>query len=259
MNRLLRLIATASIPFLVGACDTGTGESLYDPDREGLPDPVINDVQPPGSALAGVDVLTITGQNFSDDADDNFVYFGGVRGEILESSATSLSVLAPNEPLDDAEIKISVLGAENFSNSIPYRLEAAADEFGDIAAFEEPFGLVGDDAGNLYASMFSTGISAGIIRFAPDGSRSTYVQTTFKWDDMAFGPDGLLYAVRGVRAIFRFSEGSAQETWVVIPDNTVSLAAVTFDQAGNLWAGGPNVNIYRVAPDGTISEYPTAK
>lgn len=248
-------LAAATTLALVAACDTGPGESLYDPDIQADPDPVINDVQPPGSALAGVDVVTITGQNFSGDLDDNFVYFGDAKAEVLEATASSLTVIPPNEPAEEAPIRISVIGAENFSNSIPYRLEAAAEEFGDIAGFEEPFGLTGDDAGNLYASMFSTGISAGIIRFASDGSRSTFVESTFKWDGLTFGPDGMLYAVRGVRAIFRFAEGSAQETWAVIPDNTVRLLAITFDQSGNLWAGGPNANIYRVAPDLSISEY----
>jgi hypothetical protein len=245
----------ASMLVLVGACDTGPGESLYDPDRGGAPDPVIETVDPAESALAGVDIITISGQNFSSEADNNFVYFSGTRGEIMESSTTSISVLAPAQPADNAPIRVSVIGAENFSNSLPYRLEAAVESFGNIAGFEEPFGLAGDDAGNLYASMFSSGISAGIIRFAPDGSRSTFVQSTFKWDGLSIGPDGMLYAVRGVRAIFRFAEGSAQETWAVVPDNSVRLSAVTFDQSGNLWAGGPNANIYRVAPDQSISEF----
>jgi hypothetical protein len=253
---ILGLLGFATLLVFVGACDSGPGESLFDPNRESLPDPVIADVQPPGSALAGVDLLTITGQNFSNELEDNFVYFGGIRGEVLDGSATSLTVLPPNDPREDAEIKMSVLGAENFSNSIAYQLDAAAEEFGDIAGFEEPFGLTSDEAGNLYASMFSSGVSIGIIRFAPDGARSTYVQSTFKWDDMSFGPDGMLYAIRGVRAIFRFSEGSAQETWAVIPDNSVKLRAVAFDGSGNLWAGGPNANLYRVAPDKSITEYP---
>jgi hypothetical protein len=73
---------------------------------------------------------------------------------------------------------------------------------------------------------------------------------------MAFGPDGLLYTVRAVRAVFRFEEGGAQEVWAVIPDNSVRLTAITFDADGNAWVGGNNANLYRITPDATITPVP---
>ncbi|HUF08417.1 MAG TPA: IPT/TIG domain-containing protein [Rhodothermales bacterium] len=240
----------------VAGCDSGPGQSLYDPDRESGADPVISNVEPAGSAFAGVDVVTVAGQNFSTTLENNLVFFGKARGEVLEASASALLVLPPNEPAENAEIKIAVIGAENFSNSIPYKLEAAVESFGDIAAFEEPFGMTTDADGNLVVSIFSDGRSIGIIEFAPDGSRRTWVQTTFKWDGLAFGTDGMLYAVRGLRAAFRFAEGGAQEAFAIIEDQSVKLSTITLDASGDFWTGGDNENLYRIAADGSITEFP---
>ena len=255
-SKSIRQFGIAAILVGVAACDSGPGESLYDPDRQSGPDPVISNVEPDGSAFAGVDVVTVAGQNFSTTPEENLVYFGGTKGAVLEASAGQLSVLPPNNPAEDATIKIAVIGAENFSNAIPYKLEAAAELFGDVAAFEEPFGMTSDADGNLFVSMFSDGRSIGILEFAPDGSRRTWVETTFKWDGMAFGPDGMLYAVRSLRAAFRFTEGGSQETFAVVDDQSVELRAIAFDASGNFWSGGDNVSLYRVAPDKSITEFP---
>lgn len=244
-----------AVLFVVG-CDTGPGESVFDPDRESLPDPTISQVVPEGAALAGVDVVTITGTNFSTETFENLVYFGARRGEVLSATSTELNVLPPNDPNPDLEIRMSVIGAENFSNSVPYRLEAAAEPFGTILGFEELFGITTDDAGNLLASMFSDGRSIGIVRFDEAGDRTNWVESTFKWDALEFGSDGLLYSARSLRAIFRFAEGGSQETWAVISDRSVSIIALAFDGSGNLWAGGSNANLYRIAPDKSITEFP---
>lgn len=250
------LVVSVLGSIMISACDSGPAPSLYDPDRLSDADPVISSVEPIGSALAGVDVVTISGQNFSSNAEDNLVYFNESRAEVLEASPTELRVQAPNTPGSDVQIRVAILGAENYSNNIPYQLDAASEEFGTITAFEEPFALTSDGSGNLYVSLNSDNISVGVVRIAPDGSRSTYIETTFKWDSMAFGNDGLLYTVRAVRAIFRFAEGGSQQVWAVIPNNSVRLTALSFDEQGNLWAGGNNENLYRVTPDKAILAFP---
>ncbi len=249
--------------FLIGGlllaglgCDTGPAPSLHDPDAQGNPDPVVSSIDPAGAALAGVDILTITGQNFATNTNDNLVFFDEERGEVIEATSTQLRVLPPNLPKPELGIRIAVLGAENFSNTTPYRLDAAAEPFGSIAGFEEPFALTTDADGNLYVSLLSDGRSAGILRMAPDGTRSIFVETTFKWDGIAFGPDGLLYTARGVRALFRFAEGEPQETWAVVPTTSERLSTLDFDDQGNVWTGGNSANLYRIAPDASIEAFP---
>ena len=255
VGRLYALITALLFGAAIAGCDT-TAPSLYDPDRTSGPDPKIDSITPTDFALAGVDTVTIDGANFSITPSDNLVYFNDARGDIAEASATRLVVAAPNTPGADIEVRVAVLGAENYSNGVAYRLEAAAEPFGNITGFEEPFSITSDAAGNLYVSLNSDGRSVGVLRMAPDGARSPFVETTFIWTDMAYGDDNLLYTVRTVRAVFRFAEGGRQEVWGVIPDNSAKLSTIAFDEEGNLWAGGNNDNVYRIAPDKSIETFP---
>ncbi|NNE35559.1 MAG: hypothetical protein HKN13_09990 [Rhodothermales bacterium] len=244
--------ALVGLMLSVAACDTDPS-TLFDPDAPFGPDPVISSIAPADSALAGVSVVTITGQNFSTTPGENLVYFGSTRAPTLSATATELTVRAPNEPSPDVTIKLAVIGAENFSNNIAYRLNPAATSFANVGGFEEPVGVTSDSDGNLYVSMLANSVPAGIQIVTPDGARSEYASSTFRWDDLALGPDGYLYAVRNLRAVFRFPPGGGgQETWTALADRSVRLSAITFDDAGNLWGGGGNAQIFRIAPDKSV-------
>ncbi|MDE2731149.1 MAG: IPT/TIG domain-containing protein [Bacteroidota bacterium] len=248
--RLTMLSAAALL--LAAGCDFGPAASLHDPDRISSLDPVIDSVSPAGLALAGVDLVTIIGQNFSGDIAGNLVYFGQSRGTILEASPTQMSVLPPNAPMQNLLLRVSVIGAENFSNGVTYSLDAAAAPFGSILSFEDVFSITTDLAGHIYISLISDARPVGIERLDAEGTRSRFAQSGFGWADMAFGPDGQLYTVRAVRAVFRFTEGSSQMTWVVIPDVTVKLSAVAVDASGVVWVAGDNAHIYSLSPDKSV-------
>lgn len=245
--------ALLGLLLVVSACDTDSSDSLFDPDAPFDPDPVITSVTPADSALSGVSVVTITGQNFSSDLGENLVYFGTTRALNLSATTTELTVRTPNTPTDDATVKIAVIGAENFSNTISYKLNPAAARFGSVGQVEEPAAITTDTDGNAYVSMLANSNPDGIQIITPDGTRSDFISSAFRWDDLEFGSDGYLYAVRNVRAIFRFPPGGgAQETWAVLPDRDVRLTAAAFDDAGNLWVGGANQQIFRIAPDESV-------
>ncbi len=59
----------------------------------GIAQPVITSLSP-SSGPAGT-VVTITGNNFSSNPSDNIVHFGLVRGQVLNSSATSIQAVVP--------------------------------------------------------------------------------------------------------------------------------------------------------------------
>ena len=243
-------LAVGLMTILTG-CDTSADDSLFDPDLSAAPDPQITDVSPSVDevVLAGIDVVTIMGENFSATAAENLVYFDEVRAEVLEASPTQLRVRAPNLPSPDLEIRVAVLGAENFSNGVNYRLVPAVEQFGGITMTEEPTGLGSDDAGNAYVSLFDEGDPVGIKRITPEGERSDYFATTFPWSDLAIGPDGALYGVRGVQALFRLPEGGSQEVWQVVT-GSARLGSLAFGPDGVLWSGSREGNVYRVAADG---------
>lgn len=247
---------------IVGACDTGPAASLYEGDPTFSPDPTITSVAPPVSALAGVEEVTITGSNFSTVPSENLVYFDETRVPVISASATQLVVVPPPTPSDNVSLRISVVGAENFSNAISYKLDPAAVTIGAIQSFEELFGIATDPMGNVYASMFVNNVAAGIKVFSPDGTRSDFTSSSFKWDGIQYADDGALIAVRNLRAIFRLPEGAPQETWAVISDAAVKLVALDFDASGNLWVGGSRtdanqpVSLFKVDPAMQITEYP---
>ncbi len=250
----LPLIGVLCISLLSG-CDSGTAPSIYDPDRTSLPDPIIDSVAPDGSALAGVDMVTITGNNFSSQPTENLVYFGDARSEVTGASPTQLHLVAPNKPLPELMLRVSVIGAENFSNSVPYKLEPPFVEFGDVRDFENVYGIATDMEGNVYVSFVAHDLPVGITRITPDGERSEFVSSRFFWTDLDIGLDGYLYAVRSVRALFRFQEGSSQEVFAVIPNTATKLTTIAIDENGRVWAAGNNSEIYSISPDKTVSAY----
>lgn len=237
-------------------CDSGTAPSLYDPDRSSLSDPTIDTVSPEGSALAGVDVITITGSNFSTQPTDNLVYFGTDRANVLESTATQLQVFAPNSPQPELQLRMSVVGAENFSNSVAYGLDAPFIEFGDVKDFEDIYGIATDDDGNLYASLVAFNLAVGIIKITPEGERSDYITSTFPWTDIEFGSDNALFAVRSVRALFSApKDGTNFAVFAVIPNSTTRLNSIAIDYNDRVWTSGINADIYRVDPDKSIHTF----
>jgi len=241
---------------LILGCDSGTAPSIYDPSQSSLPDPVIEQVVPQGSALAGVDEITITGTNFSTQPGDNLVYFGTDRGDVLEASATQLRVFAPNSPQPGLQLRMSVVGAENFSNSVSYRLDPPFIEFGDIKDFENIYGIATDQSGNLYVSLAAFNLAVGIIQITPEGERSEFISSTFPWTDIEFGSDNTLYAVRSVRALFRSLQGVANfEVFAVIPNASTQLNTMAVDPSNRIWAAGNNADIYRIDPDKSIKTY----
>jgi hypothetical protein len=238
---------------VISACDTDSSSTLYDPNATFDPDPVISGISPADSALAGVSVVTIAGQNFSATQGNNLVYFGPTRAQNLGASATELRVLTPNEPSPSVSIRIAVIGAENFSNTVTYKLNPAAVSFAGVGMFEEPAAITTDVDGNVYVSMIENSLPDGIQIITPTGDRSPFIASAFRWDDLEFGPDGYLYAVRNLRAVFRFPPGGgSQETWTALADRNIRLSTIAFDSADNLWAGGGNAQIYRIAPDKSV-------
>jgi hypothetical protein len=253
----LLVVSLSAIAF--PGCDTDASDDLWDPDAPVGEAPVIESIDTPSITLAGVDVLTINGQNFSTDAGSNVVFFDAVRVPVLEATATQIRVRAPNTPKTGVQIRVAVIGgdAESFSNVVTLDLLPATEEFGDTLPSELPYATASDADGNLFVSIFQGGVSVGIRRITPEGEASQYYTTTFRWDGLDFGPDGALYGARGVLALFRFPpEGGTQATWAVESNTSVVFSDLDFDNLGNVWAVGDNESIYRVASDKSITAFP---
>ena len=107
-------LATLALWFI--ACEPPEHpDSLFDPEAEFRPDPVITHIEPEGSARMGKDTLLISGENFSPVLEENTFYFGGVQYDIADAIDTLLTVKAPNVQADSLDIHIAVRGALRFA------------------------------------------------------------------------------------------------------------------------------------------------
>ncbi|WP_420456909.1 IPT/TIG domain-containing protein [Rubrivirga sp.] len=258
MLRLARFGTALALIVLVAACDSGEGSSLYDPDVDRNPAPVIASVSPQGIVLAGVDVVTIEGQNFSATPTDNAVVFDDAQGNsapgtILSASATRLEVRVPNLPSAALRLRVAVLGSQDYSNAVSFPLTAAVVPFGELSQTEVPSGIAADADGTLYLSLAREEVAVGVIQIAADGTRSDYFDSTFPWSDLAFAGDQLV-GVRRVRAVFGLPEGGSQQVLSAFQPSSLSLVAIAGSPDGSTYAGGNAQTLFRVAPDGPTSE-----
>lgn len=228
--------------------------------------PTLTGLSPNDSALAGVSTVTITGSGFAPVREYNFVNFGSKAATVLEATTTQLKVTAPIFVSDSTPVKVAVQGQELFSNAIAYKLKAAVAGFGGLPnTVEEPFGITCDTAGNVYVSLLSGGgTGLGVKKITPSGVRSDYSpvfsSSVNKWTSMKLGPGGFLYTAANRNAIFRIpAGGGGAAPWAsVAAANVTFVYDFDFDQQGNIWGGGDNQNIVRVAQDRSVKGFPFA-
>ena len=259
---MLRLAAALALALSLAACDSGEGSSLYDPEAARNAAPVIASVSPDGVVLAGVDVVTITGQNFSDRLADNVVVFddaagSSATGTLLSASTTRLEVKVPNLPNPALRIRVAVVGAQDYSNAVAFPLAPAFVRFGEIGRTEVPFGLAADPDGTVYVSLSNEGRAAGVVRISPQGVRDAapYFNSTFTWQALD-RVGGRLVGVRLIRAVFELPEAGNQTLISAFQPLSLSLAAVAGGADGSVYTGGNAPTIFRTAPDGSTSQTP---
>ena len=255
------------ILFFAG-CKNDTAPSLFDPNDQSNPAPVVRSIAPADSALAGASEITLTGENFSAKKEDNIVYFDTAPVEILAASATQLTVKSPNIISDSVKIRIAVLGAEKFSATVRYKLKAAVAPFGKI---EDPgytanrdalraYGIDVDLEGNIYLSTEQTIsglVNSRIKKIAPNGVTTNLATTTFlRANALRIGPGNTLYALYRtgrLRNIVTFSPAGVQTPFVSLPGNaTDDVRDMDFDANGNLWVT-IGTDIYLIKPNQAIS------
>jgi len=248
------LILALSIILITG-CGEEPTPSLFDPDKQDGPTPMITEIIPPDNCLAGITLMTFKGQNFSINPDENFVFFNELRVNVLTASTTELTLKSPNLVGDSIKIKMAVHGAELFSNIIYYKMEYTAYEYGGINQSSDAYGLAYDNEGNIYVSFAANN---SIVKITPEEEQKTYVASAggfFK--TMKMGPGGYLYTGR-TKFIYQVPPGggSIEQFGAILPQVVNDF---DFDPDNNIFVASKN-GIYCVRPDGTnklSADYPT--
>lgn len=258
LYKLLLIIAALGLSFLY-SCSEETAPSLYDPGKyQFRPDPVIIDINPPGSALAGVTVISITGNNFSDVPGETNVYFNGVKGQVLNVTSTQIQVKPPVVVSDTVLVKVKVAGAINLSNTVLYKLTAAVAEVFkfDPNNGEVPWAVTFDNSSNMVVSVEGKGVWKFQGEANPNKSYIPKGAET-KWNTLRQFSNGEIYASKSLRGIWKLTQGVTPPNapWVATPSGTV-LVDFDFDQNTNLWAVGSNNFIFRIKQDLSVAQFP---
>lgn len=229
--------------------------SIWDPDQEYRPNPVISSVEPVEGTFAVIGEVTIRGENFSPVKEENHVYFDGNRATMLSATETELRVLTPDIAGDSLEIKVRVDGAILFAEYYPYKLALVSVEYGGFGDLDDAYGIACDIDGNLYVSL----VGKRIVKITPDGEQHDYATTSFeKASAMKVGPGGYLYFVNILSFMFRVPPGGGtDELFARLPGGVFDL---DFGPSGNIYSGGSGNAIYRVRPDASnevAADYPS--
>ena len=171
------VLTSLNLAFLFFAsCSEDITPSLTEIAPDPLVAPVIVSIDPPQEALAGITKLIITGNNFSVTKENNSVYFNGKPGTVLTSTATQLEVMSAVVIADTVLVKVSVTGADQFSNTLVYKLKAAVTELYPFnpALSEFPYAITIDESENVYTSLSGKGTK----KIDPQGNISDFATGT---------------------------------------------------------------------------------
>ena len=238
MRILLLLRFILPISLLIFSCeDPNYPENIWDEDDQGNASPSISSVEPE-AAFAGIDTLTISGQNFSENTSENLVYFNNMLGEVINATSTSLRVITPNLVSDSVQIRVAVQGAFLFADhSSLYTLTAAVLDYGPFDQFTDIFSLDLDRDENLIVSLDGTP-NAEFWIVDTNQDSAVWSGALAKGSGMKLGPTGSVYFVNYQRFLYKDEQGTPKENSEIFKRLNGNATDLDFDSYGNLFVGG---------------------
>lgn len=240
------------LAFLLMVSCSENGEGLFNPDfGYPRPQPVVNSITPASGYLAGVDLITLSGENFLPIADSNRVYFNGQPGVVLSATETSLDVRsAAGVTGNEVAVKVAVTGAEQFSEPFTYTLNApiiTASE--DLKDSDVASANTSDANGNIYTHLIRDGSTIGIQQIdAATGALTEEIppQNRSVANDLLFKDNKFLAIFSQLGAVFTWDVGSSTNwTPSFIVGTSSSINEIEFDENGYLWAAGSSPSVTR--------------
>ena len=255
MRILLLFRFTLPISFFIFSCeDPNYPENIWDENDQGNASPSISSVEPE-AAFAGIDTLTISGQNFSENASENLVYFNNMLGEVVNATSTSLSVITPNLVSDSVQIRVAVQGAFLFADhSSLYTLTAAVLDYGPFDQFTDIFSLDLDRDENLIVSLDGTP-NAEFWIVDTNQDSAVWSGALAKGSGMKLGPTGSVYFVNYQRFLYKDEQGTPKENSEIFKRLNGNATDLDFDSYGNLFVGGAGstIDVVDINDDGGLT------
>jgi len=212
---LLALVSTMIVMLIFLSCEKDT-LTWNDPHPAGRPAAVISSINP-DTAYAG-ETVTITGTDFSTTLDENLVFFGKTKAQVISSSETTLEVSVPpggGKELVTVDVKIAKQGALNWSNLVNFTYSPVIENLLSISDLSGIcMGVAVDEEGNLY---WTEGKSK-LVKWKPGGEMTVIHEGHAYNNGMPYiGPDGLIYAC-GCGMLFSYNlDGTVVDTVALDP------------------------------------------
>ena len=240
------------ILFMTG-CKYEVAEPLWEKDYTNPPTPVITRLDPDSVAPAGVNYITIYGEDFAESLADNQVYFGNVAAEIVDGSTSFITVRRPNLVGDSIIVKLVSYDALIVAKYGPYRIDPVMERYGSFLDNAQLRALDVDADGNLYVIQVAPSI---LYKIPPDGGEKEIVRETGGVAyDAKVGPDGKLVVVMGSRIISQIDLLTADSTKFAEAPKTVRYG--DFDSYGNFYVvSNSRSDLYFVASGDTVATSP---
>ena len=184
---IILLFITATFIFIAG-CKYNVSEPLWYQPFDTPPTPAITQVTP-AEATAGVNRITIQGENFIIGTGTTTVNFDNTPAEIISVSENSITVRRPNIVSDSSNIKVIVHDALSEPVYGPYKVSPVIEQYGGFLTGVQLGVVAVDNSENVY--VVET-ISRDVHKVTPDGNNTVISTATRSPFDGKIGPDGNL-------------------------------------------------------------------
>ncbi|MFC1570017.1 IPT/TIG domain-containing protein, partial [bacterium] len=230
----------------IAGCEYDGPTAVYDRPYEKADPPVITSIDP-AEAVAGVNFVTIHGNNFSSSMDNNKVYVDGSPSEIVESSSSILKIRRPSQSGDATTIKVLNYEVSEYATYTPYKIDPVEFVYSGGFLDGSQMGAIAVDADeNLYFFIYTTRL---VYKIAQNGDQ-TFIGTTSRMvKEVKVVADGTLLIFASNTTVYKMDPVTGEDTeWYKFKKKTSSG---DFDANGNLYTGGGKSDLLILSPDMT--------
>ena len=207
-------------------CEYDGPTAMYYQTHDSAPTPVITRLEPDSVAPAGVNYITILGENFAETLEDNYIYFNNIVAEIVNGSTTSIIVRRPNLVGDSVMVKVVSYDAIEDGKYYPYQIDPVMERYGSFFSNLQLNAIAVDDDENLYIIETSN-----VYKITPDREKTTIGQVEGIVYDARTAPSGELILLLNNSIINQMDITTGEVTkWAEVAK---SVRYGDFDSQGN--------------------------
>jgi hypothetical protein len=231
---------------LISGCKSDVAGPIWEEPFSEPPSPKITSIVP-AQALAGVNTITINGENFESTPGLNAVYFDNTSAEIISGTSSSIVVRRPNIVSDSAVIKVVPRKSLMAVKYQPYKVEKVMEQYGEFSENVTLSVVATDNQENLYVLE-----GKNVYKVISNTEKSIFAVANRAALDAKIGPDGNLYLVGNNRAIDKIDLTTAEVSrWIQLPSGK-NVKYGDFDEYGNFYTGGKKTDLLVIEPGLTV-------